>query len=318
MKQSTKSPLCQLAKKGISFVDKLVNLGVALLLLLMVSYGTYSIYDSRQALNAAQESQYETYKPETKDTTSFQELVNVNPDVLGWLNVYGTHIDYPLLQGESNETYLNTDPLGKYQLSGSIFLDYRNNKNFTDFNTIIYGHHMAKSAMFGDLDKFNKETFFDNHKYGNLYFDGSNHGVEFFAFINADAFDSTIYQAPATDNQDYLNHLKEQAKYYRDISVSSKDRIVVLSTCTSDYTNGRHVLVGRITDQEIPIPEELKSEVRRSNSNFSTKVADLIGTLTYTSTRRIILFVVGFILLFIWYLLLVVKRKKQEERADRD
>ena len=94
-------------------------------------------------------------------------------------------------RASDNDKYVNTDAEGKYSLAGSIFLDYRNQKDFTDFNSILYGHHMADHAMFGDLADFKNRTFFDAHPSGNLYYGGSNHKVDFFAFLEADAYDST-------------------------------------------------------------------------------------------------------------------------------
>ena len=85
---------------------------------------------------------------------SFEELQKINPEVFGWLNIPDTHIDYPLVQAEGNSKYVNTDVKGNFSLSGSIFLDCRNHKDFSDCNHIIYGHHMQKDAMFGELERF--------------------------------------------------------------------------------------------------------------------------------------------------------------------
>ncbi|MCG4817374.1 class B sortase, partial [Collinsella aerofaciens] len=73
---------------------------------------------------------------------SFEQLKELNPEVFGWLTVYGTNIDYPVTQGKDNWKYVNTNALGEYSLSGAIFLDYTNRKDFQDFNSILYGHHM--------------------------------------------------------------------------------------------------------------------------------------------------------------------------------
>ena len=72
----------------------------------------------------------------------------------------GTKVDYPLLQSQDNVKYLDRNAFGDYTVSGSIFLDYRFNPNFTDFNTIIYGHSMASGAMFGEIQKFADQDFF--------------------------------------------------------------------------------------------------------------------------------------------------------------
>ncbi len=76
--------------------------------------------------------------------------------------MFGTHIDYPITQTDNNEKYVNTGADGEFSLAGSIFLDYQNSQAFTDFNSILYGHHMEKGAMFGDLENFQDEAFLRN------------------------------------------------------------------------------------------------------------------------------------------------------------
>lgn len=302
---------------SVKVINQLLNIVVTLLFFLMLFYGTYSIWDNQQTLSAAQAENFATYKPVKEDQISFSALQAKNSDVFGWLTVYGTKIDYPLVQGADNKRYLNTNAEGNYQMSGSLFLDYRNQKDFSDFNSLIFGHHMAESAMFGDLDKFNEEKFFNEHLYGNLYYNGTNHGIKFFAFINANAFDATLYQAALTNPSSqtaYLAHLKETAAFYRDLNVTNQDHLVLLSTCTADYTNGRHVLVGIVTQQEIAIPQALQKTQIRSNKKFLVQAVDWLGSTRYGQKTSYLLFILLFLLLFIWYSWLVVKRKQREGR----
>ena len=222
------------------------------IILLLLAFAGYALWDSNQIYEAADKSHYETYKPSVLDEgKSFKELQDINPEVFAWLNVYGTNIDYPVTQGENNMKYVNTNAEGQYSLSGAIFLDYRNSKDFSDFNSIIYGHHMEKHTMFGDLDIFLEKEGFDSHRYGNLYFDGKDHGIEFFAFLIVDAYDYTVFRPNVGDHerQAYLEGLLEKSVYFRDIGISATDRLVMLSTCSVDATNGRDILVGRITDE---------------------------------------------------------------------
>ena len=76
------------------------------------------------------------------------------------------------MQTDNDETYMNTDAEGNYSLSGAIFLHCANKPDFSDFDNIIYGHHMEKHMMFGDIGEFTKEQYFNEHPYGNLFFDG--------------------------------------------------------------------------------------------------------------------------------------------------
>lgn len=244
--------------KTVRIFSTIVDYVVMIILLLLLVYGCYATWDAKQVHSQASASQYEQYKPMPDKPNSFKELQELNPEVFAWLTVYGTEIDYPVAQGKDNQKYINTDITGNYSAAGSIFLDSKNKKDFSDFNSIIYGHHMNGSSMFGDLDKFVDEAFFDRVQYANLYYDGKDHGVEFFAYIMAEAYDWKLYnpglQGSASARREYLSYLNSQATYTRKIGVGESDHIILLSTCASEPTNGRHVLVGRLTDETFADP----------------------------------------------------------------
>ncbi len=239
------------ARTIIHFLDGLVSLAALVFFLGVVGYGIYGIWDSSQVYAAADSARYSKYKPTADDKLSFDELRKINPDVFGWITIYGTSIDYPVLQGESNDDYINTDVFGNYSLSGAIFLDSAKDKSFNDFESIIYGHHMDKDKMFGNIDKFADEGFFETHKYGNLYYDGIDHGLEIFSYIECDAYNNSIYGNFEADNKrnEFLSNIKTYSKYYRDIDAGVDDHLVLLSTCDYSYTNGRMVVIARINDE---------------------------------------------------------------------
>ena len=192
----------------------------------------------------------ENYNPiDHHEEKGFYQLQQNHPDVKGWISIDGTHIDYPLLQSEDNVKYLDHNAFGDYVVTGSIFLDYRFNANFTNFNTIIYGHHVPTGDMFGDIKKFTDKDFFENHRYGTIYYNGEEKELEIFGILEVDAYDMTIYR-PLSDNveenQAYYQYLLTKAKYKRDVSVTSDDKICLLSTCFVDVTNGRHILLAKI------------------------------------------------------------------------
>lgn len=249
-----------IGKRLIKIADHTVNLMVLILCFLLLAYGCYAMWDSQQLYEAAGSTQYEQYKPTKKDTLSFEELKKINPEVFGWLTVYGTNMDYPLVQGTDNSKYVNTDAKGSYALSGSLFLDYRNSSDFTDFNSIIYGHHMDKQVMFGEIADFKDESYFDSHRYGKLYFGGQELGLEFFAFLEVDAY-GAVYSPGiqgGVETENYLQEILSASIHTRDINLTESEHLVLLSTCTSDVTNGRHILVGRLTEdvKENPFAEE--------------------------------------------------------------
>ena len=175
---------------------------------------------------------------------------------------HGTKIDYPFAQADNNTKYVNTDITGEFALSGSLFLDCQNAADFTDLNHVIYGHHMEKKTMLGELESFAERPFFEEHRYGRLYYNGQDHGLEFIAFLETDAYDDMIYNVTLTEDEQekYLSCLREKAMYYRETELSVKEHFLALSTCDSGRTNGRYVLVGRITEEMYENPFAVKSK----------------------------------------------------------
>lgn len=237
-------------RKLIAIVDKIINTLILITLVPILLYGFYGIWDSQQILSSANSENYATYRP-TDNPLSFRELRKINSDVFGWITIFDTHIDYPLLQGYDNSKYVNTDAEGKFSLSGSIFLDYRNQKDFSDFNNVIYGHHMDKNAMFGEIEKYADEKFFKSHLKGEIYFSDQWHRLELFAFMHVDAYDRMMYNISikGKKEEEFLRYVKAHSKQYINVDKKKIDHIVVLSTCTTDSTNGRHILVGKIAEK---------------------------------------------------------------------
>ena len=241
-----------IGRKSIKFTNSLVNNTVLIIIVALIAFAGYALWDSKQLHYAADKSHYAVYKPTVEDEgKSFKELQAINDEVFAWLTVYGTNIDYPVTQGPDNMKYVNTNAEGQYSLSGAIFLDYNSSKDFSDFSSILYGHHMAKKVMFGELDEFADRNVFDTHRYGNLYFNEKDHGIEFFAFLHTDAYDSDVFTSnvKGEKRQIYLDGLLEKAMHIRDIGVTIEDRIILLSTCSETTTNGRDILVGRLSDE---------------------------------------------------------------------
>ena len=174
---------------------------------------------------------------------TFEDLQKLNPDVIGWITIYDTNIDYPLLySAESNNMYLGHNAKGEPQSSGSIFIDYRNKPDFTDFNTIIHGHHMDQHKMFGDIEKFRDQKFFEKHEYGNLYYNNKNYGIDLLVFLETDGYNGKIY-APAIDGEDaklqYINYCYKKATYIR--GVEDVKSFVANETRTSPITPDDHI-----------------------------------------------------------------------------
>jgi len=304
----------KIGKKTVVVVDSIVNLVVLFILLLLLLFGGYALWDSDQIYKSAGSDVYSMYKPTAENSLSFEDLQAANSDVFGWLTVYGTQIDYPLVQGETNSKYLNMNVLGKYAISGSLFLDSQNSPDFTDFNSFIYGHHMEKNAMFAEIEYFADVSYFSEHRYGNLYYDGKDHGVEFFAFLAVDAYDMSVYDVgvPEERSQQYLDNLIQKAENIREIEITTSDRIVLLSTCTSDSTNGRHVLVGRI-DEDI-YQNDFEETIPKAEGIYKDTLADS-GFMALLGQSPVWLWFLLIVLLLI--LVLIVYDKARKKRARK-
>jgi sortase B len=188
------------------------------------------------------------YKPEPADgepvNQSVIDLQAEYPDAVGWLTVPGTKIDYPFVQSKDNDYYLRRDLDGNHAMAGTLFMDYRCEKDFTSRNTIIYGHHMKNGSMFGTLKYFAGKEFFDANRHGAIYLPNETLALEFFAYMVVKSTDTKIYSIEPGKN--YLDYVRQNARQVRDIGLADGDKIVSLSTCSYEFDNARMVLLARI------------------------------------------------------------------------
>lgn len=241
------------AAKLAHFGDRVVSIIAAALILLMLLYGGYSLWDAAMVSNGAfLSSDLLRFKPPGGDPNSnptLQELQAINPDVCGWLTIKDTHIDYPVVIGKDDMEYINKDVYGNFALSGSIFLDSKNARDLSDPYTLVYGHHMDNGAMFGDVVEFVNADYFNAHPTGTFYLTNATYSIDIFACVQVDAFDSMVYDPTAQPDGDVsklLNYVDKIAVQSRDIGVKPTDKVIGLSTCAEAETNGRVVIFGRL------------------------------------------------------------------------
>ena len=189
----------------------------------------------------------------------FQFLRTQNPDLVGWIGTDGEEINYPLVRGKDNEFYLNHLFTREKNKLGSIFMDYRNQADFLDRNTIIYGHNMKDGSMFADLSKYSSKDFWQAHK--TVWFDtvAGSCAYEIFAVIHttvqaddADAFPFYRFVDAASPEEfaDYVSACKAQALYDTGISAQYGDKLLTLSTCDNITDNGRWLVIAKRTETE--------------------------------------------------------------------
>ena len=244
--------LIKIGKSIVRAIDGITDLILYVILGAALLFGVYSLWESRQVYRAAEADNYTAYRPAEDDSMSFEELRAVNPEVMSWLTVNDTPIDYPVTQTDDNEKYVSTNVMGEFAMSGCIFLDYRNSPDYSDRVNILYGHYMERKLMFGVLGDFAEQSFLEAHPWGNLFYEGKDHGLEFFALVLTDAYDQTLYDTEVDADEKlaaYLDAVRERAITWRDTDLDPGDRLVVLSTCTTQITNGRYLLLGRFTKE---------------------------------------------------------------------
>ena len=245
--------------------NKILGLMAGLFILLMLAYGGYSLWDTFQVFNGAfLDSGISQFKPEVgaNNRETLEELMKINPDVIGWITVEDTHIDYPLLQGEDDIEYVNKDVYGDFSLSGAIFLSYVNKPDLTDHFNLIYGHHMDNGGMLGDVLSMIDKSYFDKHEKGYIFLPDRTYELTLFALLETDAYDSMIYIP--TDQSDtrvqmVLDYVRQNATNYRDIGITKNDCFIALSTCKDATTNGRGIAFCKLT------------EVKKKDSNAQKK-----------------------------------------------
>lgn len=177
----------------------------------------------------------------------FEALQVINPDIVAWLYLEGTEINYPVVQGADNEYYLQHLFDGSYNSSGCLFLDSRNTNNFSDAHSIIYGHHMQNGKMFAVLDGYKKQEFYDEHPVALLLTPNGNFKLQFFAGYVANV-EEDAWQLGFTLQgfEEWLAASAERSCFESGIVPAVTDKIVTLSTCSYEFHNARFVLLGAI------------------------------------------------------------------------
>lgn len=179
----------------------------------------------------------------------FQSLLAVNDDVVGWIYMEGVDtINYPIVKGVDNEQYLHTTYEGNYNFAGTIFIDYENSRDFSDCNTIVYGHNMKNGSMFGSLKKYvGEDEAYKKSKFFWIFTPQETYRYEIIAAyttpVDSDTY--TLFPAPSAEFEDYLSRMKSYSEIEtEDIGLSMTDKIITLSTCTGNDAT-RFVVQGK-------------------------------------------------------------------------
>ena len=182
----------------------------------------------------------------------FEALRENGPDIIGWLNLPDTAINYPVTQADDNEYYLHHLYDGTYNKVGCLFADYENQADFSDRNTIIYGHNMRDGSMFAALNEYGEQGYYDGHPQMYLVTPGGGYTMEIFTTFVAEpgesGSDTSPWRLSWKDDGDYTTWLSEMAGrsvIETDVTVTSSDKVLTLSTCTPGGKS-RFIVIGKL------------------------------------------------------------------------
>ena len=196
-------------------------------------------------LNSDQDKEHAVPVPSMREQApvevDFSKLLKINYDIIGWIYMEDTVVNYPLLQGENNLYYLDKTLYKKYLASGSIYLDCDNEPDFSDAHSIIFGHNMKNHTMFGDLSDLRDEDYLKEHPYVDLILtDGTWMRYEICSMYRAHVEDGT-FRAPLNKAKNFkpFMELITEKNMYADSEldlpvVQEEDKVLTLSTCTED------------------------------------------------------------------------------------
>lgn len=255
--------MIKIVDRLLGILSSLIDLAIVLFLCIILAFGIYGMWDVQEIYHAAESERFVSYKPDkrmARPEYSFEELKKKNREAIGWIEIFDTSVDYPVMQAKDNVRYLTTDALGGYSAAGSIFLDANNRPDFSDRSAIVYGHHMAHRAMFSDLDHFAEKDFFDKHLYGDLYVDGKRYGLRILAYLRASAADEDLYRFSFQREEDwqmFLAHIKNIAIHDRFSELSKQEQkeaqLVIMSTCT-EASEVRQIVIAQKTKEVFANP----------------------------------------------------------------
>ena len=223
----------------IKVANLMLNMMIWVLMTAVMLVCLYIIYDGLKVTQSAVLGEEILVYALADESVDFASLRDINSDIVGWIRIFGTEIDYPVMQSNDNDYYLARNYRQGFATAGSIFLDYRN--NWQDNFLIIYGHRMSYGGMFTDIIKFKEQRFFEEHEFGELFIDGAKWKLDIVAFGLVRADDKMIYEL----SDGALREVMMRAIHVREMG---RGRFLLLSTCDSQNKEMRDVLLARIVE----------------------------------------------------------------------
>ena len=203
-----------------------------------------TIDDNIQDINYMNKDDFNTTKRRSNYVSPYyinysrviEDLLKINGDTVGWLRVNNTKIDYPVVQNKDNNSYyLNRDFRQNKNSMGWIFMDYRNNPDNLDKNTIIYGHNIKTGIMFGTLKNTLSSSWYRNKDNHIISFNTKNETINWkiFSLYRTNVTNDYLDMDFDTDEEyaNFINMLKSRSVYNFETEVTTNDKILTLSSC---------------------------------------------------------------------------------------
>ena len=238
-------------------MKKIIYRIIMVLLIGIMLISSYFIYKSKkedklqenifeEIIDVAVESEIK----EEKQEIDMQELYNINNDIVGWLKIDDTNINYPVMQTKDKPNYyLRRNFYKEYSQWGTPFLAENCDIQSSD-NLIIYGHHINNSKMFGELEHYKKEEYYKNHKYIKFYTMNEKKEYEIIAVFKTVAYTGFKYYQYSNFNNErefetFINKCRELSFYHIEKNINYGEKLITLSTCEYSQENGRLVVIAR-------------------------------------------------------------------------
>lgn len=178
---------------------------------------------------------------------SYEEYRALNSDVIGWIKIENTKVNYPLVKcpdGDENKYYLNHSVERNNSKSGAIFLDYR--CDVKSKHKILFGHNMRSGTMFADVNNYSNASFYNSHRTFSVKFGDTDYTYKVFAAYDTHVNDARYMKVDFKSDAGFagfMNDLANLSMYPVDMRITESDEVITLSTCNhSNYQNGRFVV----------------------------------------------------------------------------
>lgn len=237
---------------------KIVYTIITILLISLVLISSYLIFKEKKQ-NEKQENTFEDLIEIVEENIENQEerkidinkLYEENKDIVGWLKIDNTTINYPIMQNINDPNYyLHRDFYKNYSSYGTPYMAKQCNLNSD--NIVIYGHHMKNNKMFGELEKYKSKDFYNNHKIISFTTLEKEYSYEIFAVFKTTVYTKNTFRYYENINfenkkmyNDFINICKDKSLYQTGIEIKDKEKLITLSTCEYSNKNSRLVIVAR-------------------------------------------------------------------------